>query len=113
LTIIEVQHALAIEPGIEDFDKDALLDEDVLVSIYASLVTIDQESNIIHLVHYTTQEYSECIWITQFPNAQTSIAMACLVYISFDIFAEGYYYSHQEMEIRMHKYPFLEYATQH
>jgi Ankyrin repeats (3 copies)/Ankyrin repeats (many copies) len=55
LTIIEIQHALAVEPGDEDFDEDALPDQDILVSVFAGLVAIDQESNIIRLVHYTTR----------------------------------------------------------
>jgi len=113
LTIIEVQHAIAAESGDEDFDEDALPDEDVLVSVCAGLVTIDQQSKIIRLVHYTTQEYFERIRITRFPDAQTSIAMACVVYISFDVFAEGSCRSDKEMETRMHKYPFLEYAATH
>jgi Ankyrin repeats (3 copies)/Ankyrin repeats (many copies) len=113
LTIIELQHALAVEPGSEDIDEDALPDEDILVSVCAGLVTIDQESKIIRLVHYTTQEYFERNRMTRFPNAQTSIATACLVYISFDVFAEGYCRSDDELETRMHKYPFLKYAAQH
>jgi hypothetical protein len=113
LTIIEVQHALAVEPGNMNFDEEALPDEDVLVSVCAGLVTIDQESKIIRLVHYTTQEYFERIRVTRFRDAQTSIATACLVYISFDIFAEGCCGSDQEMEARMYKYPFLDYAARH
>lgn len=64
-------------------------------------------------MHYTTQKYFERIHATQFLDAQTSIATACLVHISFDVFAEGYCCSDQEMETRMHKYPFLEYAAKH
>ena len=89
LTVIEVQHALAVEPGNVNFDEDALPDEDVLVSVCAGLVTIDQESKIIRLVHYTAQEYFERISMARFPDARTSIATICLAYISFDVFAEG------------------------
>jgi ankyrin repeat protein len=113
LTIIEVQHALAVGPGNVNFDEDALPDEDVLVSVCAGLVTLDKQSKIIRLVHYTTQEYFERIRMTRFPYAQTSIATACLIYISFDVFAKGYCRSDQEMETQMHKYPFLKYAAQH
>jgi hypothetical protein len=113
LTITEVQHALAVGPGDVNFDEDALPDQDILVSVCAGLVTIDQESNIIRLVHYTTQEYFERICTTRFPYAQSRIATTCLLYISFDAFAEGYCRSYQEMEARLHKYPLLEYAAQH
>ncbi|KAH0558820.1 hypothetical protein GP486_004540 [Trichoglossum hirsutum] len=87
-----------------------LLEADA-VSVCAGLVTIDQESKIIRLVHYTTQEYFVRIRMTRFPCAQTSIAMTCLVYISFDTFAKGHCRSDQEMEARLHDYPLLEYAV--
>jgi ankyrin repeat protein len=113
LTITEVRHALAVEPGDVDIDEDALPDEDILVSVCAGLVTLDKQSKIIRLVHYTTQEYFERIRVKEFPDAQTSIATTCLTYISFDVFAKGYCCSDQEMDARMQKYPFLEYAARH
>jgi ankyrin repeat protein len=113
LTISQVRHALAVEPGNITFDEDALPDEDVLVSVCAGLVAVDQKSNIIRLVHYTTQQYFGRFRTALFPDAQTSIATTCLTYVSFDAFAEGYCRSDQEMETRMHKYPLLEYAAQH
>src|SRR5579862_4271607 len=113
LTLIEIQHALAVEPEDADFDEDAAPYEGVLVSVCAGLVTIDRESNIIRLVHYTTQEYFERNRATWFPCAQTSIARTCLIYISFDVFAEGHCRSDRELEIRMQKYALLEYAARH
>ena len=109
----ELQHALAVEPDKSEPDEENLPDEELLTSVCAGLVIVDRESNIIRLVHYTTQEYFERIRMTRFPDAQTSITTTCLVYISFDAFAEGYCRSDQEMEIRMHEYPLLEYAAQH
>ena len=113
LTMIEIQHVLAVEPGDVDFDEDALLDEDVLVSVCAGLVTVDQESNVIRLVHHTTQEYFERTRTSLFPNAQTNIATSCLVYLSLDAFAESYCKNEKEIRTRMRTYPFLEYAVQH
>ncbi|KAH0556173.1 hypothetical protein GP486_005895 [Trichoglossum hirsutum] len=113
LTVREVQHALAVEPEDTDIDEEALPDEDLLVSVCAGLVTIDRESNIIRLVHYTTQEYFERIRTARFPHAQISIATACLTYISFDAFARGPCLSDKEMENRLQEYALLEYAAQH
>jgi hypothetical protein len=113
LTVTEVQHGLAIEPGDVDLDEEVLSDEDDLVSLCAGLVTTDRESNVIRLVHYTTQQYFERIRMTRFPDAQTSIATTCLVYISFDTFAKGHCRSDLGLEFRLRKYPLLEYAAQH
>ena len=111
LTVTEIQHALAVDSRDTDFDEEALPDKDVLVSICAGLVTIDQANNIICLVHYTTQEYFERIRITRFPDAETIIAITCLTYLSFPIFSEGHRFSDQYNPLR--RYPFLHYAAQY
>ena len=112
LSVIELQHALAVEVGDIDVDNEAFPDEDLLVSVCAGLVTVDQESNIIRLVHYTTQQYFESIRAKQFPKAQTSIATICLTYLSFETFGKGLCRNSKESESRLHKYPFLRYAAQ-
>jgi hypothetical protein len=57
----ELCHALAVGPGEEDLDKENVPDVEDIVSVCAGLITVDEESNIIRLVHYTTQEYFERI----------------------------------------------------
>ena len=57
----ELRHALAIEPSDEDLDEDGLRDMGQLVSACAGLVTVDEDSDQISLVHYTTQDYFERI----------------------------------------------------
>ena len=57
LTTEELRHALAVEPGTRSLDMRNLCPVEDMVSSCAGLVTIDQKSNIIRLVHYTTQEY--------------------------------------------------------
>lgn len=54
-------HVLAIEddePGIDD-----------LVAVYAGLVTVDEQSHVVRLVHYTTQEYFKRNWTRVLPDA--------------------------------------------
>ena len=58
LTTSELQHALAVEAGQSELNQDNLEEIDIMVSVCAGLVTVDQESDIIRLVHYTTQETS-------------------------------------------------------
>jgi ankyrin repeat protein len=113
LTVSDIRHALAVEPGDTNLDEDALPHEDLLVSVCAGLVTIDQGSNVIRLVHYTTQQYFERIREARFPKAQTTIAMTCLTYLSFEEFAKGHSPSDQEMETRLRRYPLLDYAARH
>lgn len=55
LTTIELQAALAVEIGEPEFDPETMPDLADMVSVCAGLVTVDEESDIIRLVHYTTQ----------------------------------------------------------
>src|SRR5579871_2126325 len=70
LTTTELCCALAIEPGDTALNNDNVYEVDDVVSVCAGLVTVDSESNIIRLVHYTTQEYFERIHLDWHPGAQ-------------------------------------------
>jgi ankyrin repeat protein len=86
LTTKELCHVLAIEPGNKALNNDNVYDVEDVVSVCAGLVTVDEESSIIRLVHYTTQEYFERVRLDWNPGAQEEIAVACLTYLSFDTF---------------------------
>ncbi|KAF1937063.1 hypothetical protein EJ02DRAFT_357708, partial [Clathrospora elynae] len=53
----ELCSALSLEPDDTEFDTDNLLDIELIVSVCAGLVIVEEESEIIRLVHYTAQEY--------------------------------------------------------
>jgi GPI inositol-deacylase, winged helix domain len=57
LTTMEIQHAIAIEPGESDIDQDNFTPVEHLVCVCAGLVVVDECSSTIRLVHYTAQEY--------------------------------------------------------
>jgi hypothetical protein len=59
LTTFELQHALAVETGEPELDRENLPEIEDMVSVCAGLVTVDKESRVIRLIHYTTQEYFE------------------------------------------------------
>ncbi|KAL5362033.1 hypothetical protein BJX96DRAFT_185764 [Aspergillus floccosus] len=82
LSTSELQHALAVkagEPGLDEYNLPQVED---MVSVCAGLVTVDEESEIIRLVHYTTQEYFRQTQTRWFPDAETDIARICLYYYS-------------------------------
>lgn len=113
LTATELQHALAVVLEQEYLDKGNIIPVEILASIYGDLVTVHQRSNIIRFVHRTAEQYFERLRQRWFPNAQATIAIACLTYISFNVFSEGFCSTDKEMENRLLNYPFLEYAAQH
>lgn len=91
LTTVELQHALAVEIGESQLDEENLPNLEDMISACVGLVTVDEESDIIRLVHYTTQEYFERMQREYFPNAETDITMICVTYLSFDVFGSGFY----------------------
>lgn len=58
LTSAELEHALAVNTGESEFDKENISSVEDMVRFCAGLVIVDKESGIIRLVHYTTQECS-------------------------------------------------------
>jgi ankyrin repeat protein len=111
LTILELRHALAVEIGEPSIDEDNFPDLEDMVSVCAGLVTVDETSNIIRLVHYTTQEYFERTQKDWFPNAETDIAKACITYLSFDVFKSGFCPTDEKFEARLQLNPLYNYAA--
>jgi hypothetical protein len=74
--------ALSLEPDIERLEEEDLIDVELLLSSCAGLVILNQEDEVIRLVHYTTQDYLE----RRLPKiaANTSIARVCLSYFGLE-----------------------------
>ncbi|KAI0858323.1 nacht and ankyrin domain-containing protein [Xylaria cubensis] len=113
LTVPELRHALAVEIGDEDVDEDGLYDLELMVSVCAGLVTVDEESNHIRLVHYTTQDYFERTRKDWFPEALSTMSKICLTYLKFRPFATTFDLESWEPPARHDQYPFLWYAARY
>ncbi|KAI9727372.1 MAG: hypothetical protein M1834_008443 [Cirrosporium novae-zelandiae] len=111
LTVSELQYALAIEIGESKLDKDNIPEVEDMISACAGLVTVDQESDVIRLVHYTTQEYFERTRKSWISHPQTDIARTCLTYLLFEAFLSDPYISKEELIYSLESNIFLEYAA--
>lgn len=114
LSLSELQHVLAVEPGSTELDRDLDYDQEEILSSTAGLVTVDSDQNAVRLVHTTLQEYfnQEDNRNRWFPQAEVEMASACLTYLNFDDFGdlgEG----EEELDARKEEYPFLAYASQY
>ena len=112
LTVTELRHALAVEAGQAALDQDNLPEVSDMLSSCAGLVTVDKESNVIRLVHYTTQEYFMRTWQQWFPYAEADITAICCTYLSFEVFLGGPCKTDEEYEQRLQENPLFEYAAQ-
>ena len=82
----ELIHALAVNPGDHKLDLEAFVEIDLIISVSAGLLTIEPESQIIRLVHFTVEEYFKTRKTQLFPDAESEIVATCLTYMSFDSF---------------------------
>lgn len=111
LSTLELQHVLAVEIGEPELDPDNLPEIEDIISVCAGLVTVDQESNIIRLVHYTTQEYFQRTWMSWFSEAHADIAKICVAYLSFDPFEAGFCQSGRQFRERLEANILYDYAA--
>ena len=88
LSIIELQHALAIEPGAKELNPESFPDKDVIVDVCSGLVAIDRQSDTIRLVHYTTQDYLVRVRAELFATAEIDMTFCCLTYLLFTTCAQ-------------------------
>ncbi|KAJ7117091.1 hypothetical protein C8R44DRAFT_983359 [Mycena epipterygia] len=88
LTVRELQEALAIEPGTKFLDDDNILDIEIILSVCAGLVIVEESTSVVRLVHYTTQNYLDSIQATKFSQAQTNITRSLLTFLEFNEFAD-------------------------
>ena len=113
LSTAELQHALGVEVGETELDPDSIPLVEDIISVCAGLVTVDEESSIIRLVHHTTQEYFVRTWKHWFPEAQADITDICATYLSFSTFESGPCRTDAELEGRLRSNQLYDYAARY
>ncbi|KAK2589553.1 hypothetical protein QQS21_012766 [Conoideocrella luteorostrata] len=109
ISTTEVRHAVAIRSHQSKLDESFLPGVEILDSLCAGLVTVDKNSDLIRLVHYTAQEYFE--ETNPFPEAHREITTTCLTYLSFDNFSTGFCVDDEEFSVRLQQNPLYDYAA--
>ena len=84
LSLKELQHALAVEPGDTSLDEDLVMDGQSITSLCAGLVVVDQRTNVVNLVHYSTKSYFDDTRHIQFPEFHAKITLVCATYLTLD-----------------------------
>ncbi|PTB58597.1 hypothetical protein M431DRAFT_63203, partial [Trichoderma harzianum CBS 226.95] len=111
LTTSELRHALATERGMTTLDDEDLSDLRDMGRVCVGLVTVDEKSGIIQLVHHTAQEYFESTQSRWFPEADSVLLGACITYLSFKVFESGFCITDDEFEQREAQFPLCNYAA--
>jgi Ankyrin repeats (3 copies) len=82
----EIQNMLSTRPGDTHPDLEALPRVDSLLSACCGLVVLEDESQIVRLVHYTTEEYFARRHLYRSPECHRSIAGTLITYLNFTLF---------------------------
>jgi hypothetical protein len=113
ILVKELCQALAVNLEDTSLDQDDCPLPKHMVDYSLGLVTIDEESSTIRLVHFLVQEYFREHRKEIFPTGERIITESCLTYLSFEVFGEGSCASDEEFETRLQLYPFLNYTAHH
>ncbi|MCJ1392629.1 hypothetical protein MMC18_005499 [Xylographa bjoerkii] len=111
LSIIELQHALAIDENSTKTDPDAFPDEEIVVSVCAGLIMVDSESATVRLIHYTAQEYFDRTRDSHFAGAHHIILAACIKYMDFEEFGTGFCEDSWSFRTRLDENALLDYVA--
>lgn len=110
LKVAELLHALAVEIDPSLPDERQIPPVDMVVSQCAGLVIVDPESEVIRLVHYTTQEFFDRTKDNWFLAAESIITETCTTYMSFDALGSGPN-KISEFQAWIDRFPFYRYAA--
>ncbi|KAH7131162.1 hypothetical protein EDB81DRAFT_134285 [Dactylonectria macrodidyma] len=114
LQLAELQHAVAVdylEPEDRSISEESLTLPSIIVNVCQGMIRVDGKTDTIGLVHYTTQDYFNRKGKELFPDAQRDIGIACLKYLSLDVFSEGYCSTDELYEGRLRENTLLGYAV--
>ncbi|KAK6525188.1 hypothetical protein TWF694_005334 [Orbilia ellipsospora] len=111
LTKEELQHAITVKPFESKLNPNNIPDLGDLVSLCLGLVAVDEESDVVRLIHYTAQEYFERTKQIWFPNSHTDIATICTIYLSYDTFNSGPCANDEELLKRLESNVLYRYAA--
>ena len=84
LSLKELQHALAVKPADTVLDEYLVMDGQSITSLCAGLVVVDQRTNFMNLVHYSTKSYFDDIRHIRFPEFHAKITLVCATYLTLD-----------------------------
>lgn len=112
ITVPELRDALAVEIGKSALDGENAPTIEHMTKACAPLIVVDRESNIVRLVHYTTQEYFERTQDIWFKNAQIDITKISITYLSFSVFESGFCTSQAQFDDRLKTNNLYHYAAE-
>ena len=106
----ELRHALGVDLVAEEFTIDNVPSARTVLGCTLGLITIDENTSTVRLLHLTLQEYLGAS-PTVFETPQSMMAEICLTYLNTLSFQAPHPTSDMALDMALAESPFLEYAT--
>ncbi|KAH6867538.1 hypothetical protein BKA70DRAFT_1027315, partial [Coprinopsis sp. MPI-PUGE-AT-0042] len=110
LTIDQLRHALATCPDTHRFESRRLVQESVLIGLCRGLVTVEEETRLVRLVHYTAKDTLERFTMETFPHPHTLLSAVCLARLTTSGFQNKSLDYDWQLWDAFQEEPFLSYA---
>jgi len=111
LSIIELQHALAIAGNGDTLDKSRMLGKSIVEDVCDGLVVVDLQSNRVRFFHDTAYSYFQRHPHIGGVAAQRLLSGHCISYMMLKTFKRGRCESDEDMNRRLDRYPLYSYST--
>ncbi|KAH6914320.1 ankyrin repeat-containing domain protein [Coprinopsis sp. MPI-PUGE-AT-0042] len=112
MTIDELERAVATSPDTHKFEPRRLVPETTLVSLCGGLITVEEESRVVRLVHYTAKDTLEDLLRNAFPHPHSLLATVCMTHLSKCGLQNTTINSEDEFKSVLEKDPLLAYASE-
>ncbi|KAH6909913.1 ankyrin repeat-containing domain protein, partial [Coprinopsis sp. MPI-PUGE-AT-0042] len=111
MTIEEVERAVATSPDTFQFEQDRLVRGTTLIAYCRGLVTLEVESRLVRLVHYTAKDTLQELLHDSFPKPHSHLAMVCMTHLKECGFQNATLRSEEAFTAALRADPLLAYAS--
>ncbi|KAH6909889.1 hypothetical protein BKA70DRAFT_178830 [Coprinopsis sp. MPI-PUGE-AT-0042] len=111
MTIEELERAVAISPDTYKFEPDRLAPGTTLVAFCRGLVTFEEESRLVRLVHYTAKDTLQELLHNSFPYPHAHLAAVCMTHLTGCGFQNTSIGTQEEFNSALEADPLLAYAA--
>ncbi|KAH6870853.1 hypothetical protein BKA70DRAFT_365297 [Coprinopsis sp. MPI-PUGE-AT-0042] len=110
MTIQELERAVATSPETYKFEPSRFAPGKTLMALCRGLVTLEEESRLVRLVHYTAKDTLEGLLHGSFPHPHSHLATVCMAHLTQCGFQNTTIKSKEEFIAARQAGPLLAYA---
>ncbi|KAH6889029.1 hypothetical protein BKA70DRAFT_1163656 [Coprinopsis sp. MPI-PUGE-AT-0042] len=112
MTIDELERAVATSPDTHKFEPGRLVPGATLISICGGLITVEEESRLVRLVHYTAKDTLINLLHGAFPHPHSLLAAVCMTHLTECAFQDTTITSEEDFRFILKNDPLLAYASE-